>query len=132
MGVMEQYVGEFSFISPDEYSALKRTFKALSNSAEYAMLVALYENAGQAKSLTEKLQVVTLFLQNLERLSHRNSAPAPALINTVEDLKICYDIMPAACQVLSICSVMYTVRSPQSCTSSGWAAVKSAVSSAIT
>jgi insecticidal toxin len=85
MGVMEQYVGEFSFISPGEYSALKRTFKALSSSAEYVMLVALYENAGQAKSLTEKLQVVTLFLQNLERLSHRNSAPAPALINTVED-----------------------------------------------
>ncbi|QHF48661.1 hypothetical protein PspS49_03170 [Pseudomonas sp. S49] len=85
MGVMEQYVGAFNFISPDEYSALKRTFKALSGSAEYAMLVALYENAGQATSLTEKLQVVTLFLQNLERLSHRNSAPVPALINTVED-----------------------------------------------
>jgi insecticidal toxin len=85
MGVMEQYVGKFNFISPDEYSALKRTFKALSGSAEYAMLVTLYESAGQASSLTERLQVVTLFLQNLERLSNRNSAPVPALIYTVED-----------------------------------------------
>jgi len=63
MGVMEHYVDEFDFISVDEYSALKRAFKAFSASAEYAMLVALYEQAGLATSLAEKLQVVTLFLE---------------------------------------------------------------------
>ncbi len=85
MGAMEQYVDEFNFISADEYSALKRAFKALSGSAEYATLVGLYESAGQARNLAEKLQVVTLFIENLERLSSRNPAPAMASINTVED-----------------------------------------------
>jgi len=85
MGVMEHYVDEFDFISVDEYSALKRAFKAFSASAEYAMLVALYEQAGLATSLAEKLQVVTLFLENFERLAKRNSAPAIALIDTVEE-----------------------------------------------
>lgn len=85
MGAMEQYVDKFNFISADEYSALKRAFKALSGSAEYAMLVALYKSVGQAWSLAEKLQVVTLFLENFERLASRSSAPAMASINTVED-----------------------------------------------
>lgn len=85
MGVMEQYVDEFNFISADEYSGLKRAFKAFSASAEYATLLALYENAGQATSLAQKLQVVTLFLENFERLAKRNSAPAIALIDTVKE-----------------------------------------------
>lgn len=85
MGVMEQYVDEFNFISADEYSALKRAFKAFSGSAEYAMLVAVYENAGQATSLAERLQAVTLFLQCFERLAKRNSVPALGLIDSVEE-----------------------------------------------
>ena len=85
MGVMEQYVDEVNFISADEYSGLKRAFKAFSASAEYATLLALYENAGQATSLAQKLQVVTLFLENFERLAKRNSAPAIALIDTVKE-----------------------------------------------
>ncbi|WP_426159850.1 TcdA/TcdB pore-forming domain-containing protein [Pseudomonas sp. TSRC2-2] len=84
MSVMEQYVGESSFISAQDYSALKRALKEFSTTGEYSELIALYESAGTASDLTEKLRVVTLFLDNFERLANRKTAPMPAAIDRIE------------------------------------------------
>ncbi|MFG6204559.1 TcdA/TcdB pore-forming domain-containing protein [Pseudomonas retamae] len=84
MGVMEQYVGEADFISADDYSALQRALKEFSTTGEYAELAALYERVSRASEFTEKLQVVTLFLDNFERLAKRKTTPMPAAIDRIE------------------------------------------------
>ncbi|SDT55042.1 insecticidal toxin [Pseudomonas sp. Z003-0.4C(8344-21)] len=85
MGVMEQYVGEADLISAEDYSALQRALKEFSATGEYAELAALYESAGRASDFTEKLQVVTLFLDNFERLAKRKTAPMPVAIDRIEN-----------------------------------------------
>lgn len=85
MGVMEQYVGETDFISAEDYSALQRALKEFSATEEYAELAALYESADRASDFTEKLQVVTLFLDNFERLAKRKTAPMPVAIDRIEN-----------------------------------------------
>ncbi|TDK54848.1 TcdA/TcdB pore-forming domain-containing protein [Pseudomonas moraviensis] len=84
MGVMEQYVGETDFISAEDYSGLQRALKEFSTTGEYAELAALYESASRASDFTEKLQVVTLFLNNFERLAKRKTAPMPAAVERIE------------------------------------------------
>src|SRR3954471_19283566 len=85
MGVMEQYVGEADLISAEDYSALQRALKEFSATGEYAELAALYESASRASDFTEKLQVVTLFLDNFERLAKRKTAPMPVAIDRIEN-----------------------------------------------
>lgn len=129
MAVKSTDVQQFNTFSIEDYSALKKEFQAFADTVEYRSLTALFESLSQPITMADKLRALSLFRESLELLLSRMTSPVPPAVNKVRSelqdsiarLSATLDILadaPGQCQ--------------KSCISSGLAAVKWALSSAIT
>lgn len=71
------------FVSPAEYSQITQVLEEFAGVPEYARLDQYFRTAGQSADLTEKLQLASLFQEQLASLLKRKATPVPVAIDQI-------------------------------------------------